>query len=874
MSSDSARKKPILARKLLYTVGSGFALSLVLLALLAYLGLRELAASDARLKRIVQEYTTKTELAYRLRDILRDRAIAMLSIVVMNDPFEKDQEMLRFYALGEAYQTTRFSLQPMLRLEDEKAVLRRIDALTGQNQPLMVQTIELAMDGYTFMAFDLLQREGIPLQRQLVVEIDNLVAIQRHSMRKAHAEANAAYERTRALMFMLGLSAALVAAVVAAAVIHRSGRLALEIEQARAKFQTLFETNTDGIVIMDEHGFTDCNPATLEMFRMTSVREFIGRSPESLGAPIQANGESAGRLARRHIQEAIERGHSVFQWLGRRDDGSLFPAEIALHAMYLDGRPLIQAIIRDVTLQQAAKDALQAAHDAALAAANMKSRFVANVSHEIRTPMNGILGMTRLLLNSELNPTQRAWAESVAQSGEALLRIINDLLDFSKIEAGGMTLEETVFDLESLVRDIVELYRPRVSAKALEFRLEIDLAAPSWVRGDPLRVRQILLNLLDNAIKFTAEGHIGLRVERMEAGTERLRYRFSIEDSGIGIPAETLPHIFQAFSQADGSISRKFGGTGLGLAICRQLADLMGGSLNVVSQPGQGSVFTLELPLMSADAPAETPPAPRPLPRFKPARVLVAEDNAINQMLTRTLLENLGLSVTLAGDGRAAFESLRDAPPDLVLMDCQMPEWDGFTATRAIRAWEAEQGRARIPILALTAHAMPGYDQVCREAGMDDYLSKPLDEAMLASALAVWLPDWVCDENEALSAPLTSPPRAQKELRLERLERLCRSNPAQLREMLELFLSSTAPLVQEMGVALGEASHAQAARLAHQIKGAATYVGAETLVAAAAAAERAGKKGDGPALKAAHAALADAFENLRREIEDMLQKPL
>ncbi|TXT17412.1 MAG: multi-sensor hybrid histidine kinase, partial [bacterium] len=346
------------------------------------------------------------------------------------------------------------------------------------------------------------------------------------------------------------------------------------------------ETNSDGIVILDRHGFSDCNPATLEMFHMDRVEDFLGRRPDELGVEDQPCGTPPTLLAERHIREAMEKGHAFFRWTARRPDGSTFPAEIALHSMTLDGEPVIQAIMRDVSTQREAEAALEAARDAAVAATEMKSQFVANVSHEIRTPMNGILGMTHLLLNSALTPRQHDHAQTIADSAKALMGMINDLLDFSKIEAGRLSVEHIPFDLRPLLRAALQLYRHRAESKGLALDLEVDAAVPDWVRGDPTRLRQVLLNLLDNALKFTHAGQVRLSVDAIAGKPGWLR--FSVRDSGIGMSAEARGRVFEAFSQADGSVTRKYGGTGLGLAICRQLAALMGGELTLDSEEGKG----------------------------------------------------------------------------------------------------------------------------------------------------------------------------------------------------------------------------------------------------------------------------------------------
>jgi len=862
-------RNALLARKLIFTVGSGFALTLALIVALTVLGVLQLAETNANLEAIVNENNVKSRLASQMRDILRDRAISMLAIVVMGDPFEKDEEMLRFYQYGSTYQTVRQQLEPKLIHPKEKAVLARINRLTRTNRPVMVRTVDLAVEGYTFLAFDLLQKEGIPLQRQLVKELDELILIQRSMSANAYAKARSSYEQTRWLLILLGFLAGLVAAVVAWAVIQRTARLAAITERERTKFQTLFETNSDGIVILDQHGFTDCNPATLEMFHMSRVEDFLARRPEDLGVLNQPCGTPSFVLAQRQIQDTVEQGHAVFDWTARRPDGSTFPAEIALHAMNLDGRPVIQAIIRDISAQKEAEAALKAARDAALEATEMKSQFVANVSHEIRTPMNGILGMTRLLLGSPLNPRQLEYAEAISRSAEALMGIINDLLDFSKIEAGQLTLEEIDFDLDALLKDVLALYRPRADAKGLALRLEKTGYLPTWVRGDPLRLRQILLNLLDNAIKFTHEGEVVLGTQ---AETDEL-IQFAVRDSGIGIPLAVQEHIFQAFAQADGSVSRKFGGTGLGLAISRQLAALMGGELTLESKPGKGSTFQFRLHLVPGQQPnrRQAEQVNAQPPQFPGVRVLVAEDNPINQKLARFMLEDFGVEVLLADTGKAAFDLLEHEQVDLVLMDCQMPVWDGLTATRAIRARELEQESPRLPILALSANAMPGFEEKCQEAGVDSYLAKPLSEEALTATLLRWLPgrgrfeaqtQYESQPDDTMAAPFN----------LEKVRRLCRGDARKLEEMLTLFLSSSEDLLARLSQALEAHDLRSAARQAHQIKGATAYLGATEATTLAADVEAAAKAGDREACLATLDDLEAAFIRLLIPIRQELER--
>jgi len=379
--------------------------------------------------------------------------------------------------------------------------------------------------------------------------------------------------------------------------------------------------------------------------------------------------------------------------------------------------------------------------------AQAKSEFLAKMSHEIRTPLNGVIAAADLLALTSMNDDQRDLLNTITLSAKTLLQIINDILDFSKIEAGRMVLEKVPFTPASLVEEVVSIMAPAAHSKGLVLRSEVSQSLPYSVAGDSLRLRQILLNFVGNAIKFTSRGEVVVRVMCLSKSQGTSAWlRFEVQDTGVGIPPEKQAGIFDAFTQADSSITRQYGGTGLGLAICKRLVELMGGKIGVFSQPNLGSCFWFEVPLpivqesATERVDAQQDNSSRSAYELKGVRVLLVEDNPVNQKVAIRMLQKLGCAVDVAENGQQALERLACASYDVVLMDMQMPVMDGLTATRLLRQREQQTGNHQI-VIALTANAMQSDREVCFEAGMDDYLSKPLTLDALQATLRRWVAD-------------------------------------------------------------------------------------------------------------------------------------
>jgi PAS domain S-box-containing protein len=522
-------------------------------------------------------------------------------------------------------------------------------------------------------------------------------------------------------------------------------------------WRALVDAATDGIILIDITGrIQSFNRAAERLFGYTA-HEVQGRTVGILMPSPQR--EEHEKYIERYLQTGVSKVIGAGrEMIGRRKDDSTFPIHLTVSEIWLADRRMFAGMVRDVSDEKVAAESLRLAKQAAEQANQAKSEFLANMSHEIRTPMSAILGYADLLLAEEgidRAPAHRIEAfRTIQRNGEHLLQVINDILDLSKVEAGKLTFERIRCSPSELLFDVQRIVKQPAATKNLPFQIEFIGEIPETIETDPTRLRQVLVNLIGNAIKFTEFGSVRLSVRLVEATSEEPRMEFAVADTGLGMTAEQIARLFQPFSQADASTSRRFGGTGLGLTICKRIIDQLGGEILVESEYGKGSTFRAIVPVGSLAGIKQAPltwQAPtthkETTPKTEPSgeldcRILLAEDGPDNQRLLTFVLNKAGAQVTLAENGQAAVDlvlaNLRgpaeDAPDarafDVILMDMQMPVLDGYQATRKLRA-----AGCTTPIIALTAHAMQGDREHCLAAGCDDYLTKPINRHALCAAI-------------------------------------------------------------------------------------------------------------------------------------------
>ena len=627
-----------------------------------------------------------------------------------------------------------------------------------------------------------------------------------------------------------------------------------------AQYRLLADTATDAIVTVDEGGRI--------LFANPAVERLFGYAPEEVvGEPLSMLAPERDRPQHDAVFAGVRAGRydvavSAARVTGLRKDGRETPLELSCGEGRVGHQRFFTGILRDVSDRQAVEQALIQTREQAIESSRLKSEFLANMSHEIRTPMNGVTGMLELLLEEPLNEQQRKRVSVALGSAHALLTIINDILDLSKIEAGRLDLSPDWTDVRGLVDDVVSILRPLGAEKGVQVEGTCALDVPARVLTDGGRLRQVLLNLAGNGVKFTDEGRVSIAAAVVASMRDKVRLRCTVSDTGIGIPSDQIPLVFEKFTQLDGAAERRAGGTGLGLSICRKLIDLMGGSLQVTSQMGRGSTFWFEVDLAfetqeRVGPVVATPALPTDVSQARGVRVLLVEDNPVNRQFALAVLKSVGAVVAVAKDGGEAVRMATADPYDLILMDCQMPVLDGYEATRRIRA----AGITTI-VIALTANAMEGDRARCTAAGMDDYLAKPIRPDTLRAAVA----------SAARRTPEADRVHADVGVDAEEITVRIGGDRELLVDISRLFVTHAPEMMQALHAAAGTRDAAALSSAAHALKGS---IGNFTQGPAFELARRIEKASDAGDLETACAAIPDLAREVQRlcdALDDIVTK--
>ena len=509
------------------------------------------------------------------------------------------------------------------------------------------------------------------------------------------------------------------------------------LEESEGQWKMILESLQHGIMIIDaeDHTILYTNRIASDLIG-TSPKETLGAVCHSFVCPAEQ-----GRCPITDLGQTVDKSDRVLLAV----KGERIPIIKSVIPIAIQGRRALLESFIDIRDRKKMEEDLRSTKEAAEAASVAKGQFLANMSHEIRTPMNGVVGMTELLLKTDLTDEQRKFTQTAHNSGIALLNVVNDILDFSKIEAGKLELREGSCNVREIVTEMGHLFSERAAEKGIQLLGLVDDIVPIAMEGDQSRIRQIMINLVSNAIKFTRDGSVSIHVSTGFDDNGDQSLLCEIKDTGLGIPEAMQEHIFDAFTQVDGTMTRQHEGTGLGLTISRQLLEMMGGRIGVTSEVGKGSTFWFALPIREVSAEAVSSPWEAFQGEYKHregvVHVLLVEDNPVNQEVGRAMLEHLHCMVDIAPDGRQAVNAAQNEQFDIIFMDCQMPDMDGYEATRIIRQLESEKrtnGNGERIIIALTAHAMDGEKTRCLEAGMNDYLSKPYTIDQIENILCKW----------------------------------------------------------------------------------------------------------------------------------------
>ncbi len=605
-----------------------------------------------------------------------------------------------------------------------------------------------------------------------------------------------------------------------------------QLKKSEEKFRIIAEKSLVGVYLISDGVFKYVNPRFAEIFGYTCEEMLQGRkSARELTHP--EDWPMSERLQNNRLSGKSKEERYGFRAI--RKDGTIIHVEVYGTVIEYGGHPAIMGSMIDMTIRRLAEESLKKAKEAADSASRAKTEFVVNVSHEIRTPISAIVGMSELLMETELSAEQMEYAQGVKESADLLLRLINDMLDLSKIEVGKLEMEEIDFDLRSVIYLAVNMFSSQAMLKGLVLRDQMAQDVPVFLKGDPLRLRQVLVNLIGNAVKFTEKGSVVLEVRRHDAAENGHFFTllFSVMDTGIGIPADKMELIFQSFTQADGSTTRKYGGTGLGLNIAMNIVKLMGGSIWVESETGKGSAFHFTASFSQGMPVGEFKPGgSKACSIATPLRILHVEDNVVIRNYVTGMLVKSAHIVKSAVNGKEAIELLSQEDFDLVLMDIQMPDMDGFETARIIRDPSSPVKNHAVPIIATTAYTRKEDRKRCLESGMNDYVAKPFSISELFSKI-VQLP------------PIQAKKKDDDPIDRVRLHRLYGNNEALIHKICDDFLMNVTPArLDEMRESIIAGDLHRANRLAHSLKGAAGTIGAKPLQDATLLVELAAGRGD------------------------------
>lgn len=621
-------------------------------------------------------------------------------------------------------------------------------------------------------------------------------------------------------------------------------RKKMEEEMSRlAEFQKIMLDGTDYSIISTTEPdgiITSFNKGAEKMLGY-KAEEMVGKSPEIIHDPkeveirakqlsIELNMKMEPGIDVFHYKSRTQQRSDTNEWTYIAKDGSRIPVELTITTLRAPDKSILGylGIAKDISESNKVKEALLQAKVKAEQAVLAKNSFLANMSHEIRTPMNAIIGYTELLTQSNLDAEQREQVGYVRIAGQNLLSIINDILDFSKIESGKIALESVPFNLKETLKGIYNLLHVRAAEKNLDYQFFMDASLPDFVCGDSVRLNQILINLIGNAIKFTTHGYVTVSARKIAEDAENYRLKFTVQDSGVGIPAEKVNLVFERFTQANTETTRKFGGTGLGLSIAKNLIELQGGSITIKSELGKGSEFEFDILYKKADQKELEPLQKTFIPEklLSSIRILLCEDNPLNQKLAKRVINKFGFDVEIAENGSVGLDKLRREKFDLVLMDLQMPEMDGYQTVQAIRG----ELRLEVPIIAMTAHSLVGEKEKCLEIGMNDYIGKPFTQEELYKKICANVKVEQQQTHSLSNKPVETDDKSTfYKIDLNSLKEFSGGNKEFEKELIELFLKQVSDDLNELEKSFDESNDFRMKSISHKLKSSMLVVGLSKL---------------------------------------------